>query len=113
MKWMEMIQVRSSAQSVEVIKQYLSVHMPSFRGVRYVEHALVLTHAPYEEDLAVMFVWNVEREPEKTREGQFLAHYFTQYGIVHHAIWTVAQDALGSVQYLKSSAPTPEKEPAP
>ena len=110
MKWMEMIQVRSSAQGVEVMKQYLTVHMPSFRGVQHIEHATVLTHAPYDEDLAVVFVWNGDQEPEKTREGQFLASYFTEYGVVNHTVWTVALDALGSLQELKPSAPTSEKE---
>lgn len=101
MKWMEMIRVRSSAQGVQAMREYLSVHMPTYRGVAHVENAFVLKHALYDEDLAIMFVWNSDREPDKTREGHFLARYCAQYGAVDHSIWCMALDALGNLHDKK------------
>ena len=110
MKWLEMIRVRSSPQGVDAAKQYLAVHMPSFRGVKYVRDAAVLSHALYEGDLAVILTWEAKGAPAKTREGLFLANYFMQYGPVDHAIWTLAFDALGSCHEGLPRKESSEKE---
>ena len=97
MKWMEMIRVRSSAAGVEAIKNHLSAQRASFRAGNGLEAAFVLAHGQIDGDLAVVMVWNNDRQPVKTRESLLLARYFEQFGSVDHTVWTKYMDLNGDL----------------
>jgi len=90
MKWVEMIRGRSSSGALAAALHPISAQAREITRVPDVVDAMVLTHALFDGDLAVVLLWDNERHPVKTREGLMIAENLEQYGLVDHAVWVVA-----------------------
>ena len=90
MKWMEMIRVRSSSGSLEKGMPEVVQQTQEIGRTSGVADAMVLQHALYDGDLAVVLVWDTDRGPAQTREGLVLAERLQHYGMVDHAVWKAA-----------------------
>jgi len=96
MKWAEMIRVRSSVDGISDLYSGLPREMSAIRKKIDIKEALLLIHALYVGDLAVILIWNGSGTPGRSNEGIFLANNFKEYGTVEHAVWLIASDALGT-----------------
>ena len=95
MKWAEMIRVRSSADGIADLYSGLPQIMSAIRKKMDIKEALLLIHALYVGDLAVILIWHGPGSPGRSNEGILLANNFEEYGTVEHAVWLIASDALG------------------
>jgi hypothetical protein len=48
---------------------------------------LIMQHALYDGDLAIVIIWNNSITPEKSREGLMLVNAMEKLGAVDHAVW--------------------------
>ena len=94
MKWAEMIRVRSSAEGIADLYSGLPRVISALREKLEIHDALLLIHALYVGDLAVILIWEGTGTPGKSAEGNLLADNFEEYGTVEHAVWLVASDAM-------------------
>jgi len=90
MKWIEMIRVRSSSDSQKNGNAAVVAQMESIRNAPGMVDTMLLRHALFNGDMAVVLVWDNERQPVQTREGLTLAESLQRHGMVDHAVW-VAQ----------------------
>ena len=88
-KWVEFIHVRSSPQAREALCESLRQPVGECAAVKSVTGAVVLKHAAYPGDVAVMLTWENDRQPVKTREGIGLAEFMGRAGSVEHSVWEV------------------------
>jgi len=95
MKWAEMIRVRSSADGIADLYSGLPQVMSAIRKKRDIKEALLLIHALYVGDLAVILIWQGSGTPGRSNEGICLANNFEEYGTVEHAVWLITSYALG------------------
>ncbi len=103
MKWAEMIRVRSSAEGIADLYSGLPRVISTLREKLEIHDALLLIHALYVGDLAVILIWEGTGKPEKSPEGSLLADNFEEYGTVEHAVWLVASDILEENPQLPES----------
>lgn len=89
MKWVEFIHVRSSPQAREALCESLRQPVGECAAVKSVTGAVVLKHAAYPGDVAVMLTWENDRQPVKTLEGIGLAEFMGRAGSVEHSVWEV------------------------
>ena len=94
MKWAEMIRVRSSAEGVTDLYNGLSQVISRLRKKSGIQDAILLIHALYVGDLAIILLWKNDSKPVKSPEGVSLANSFKEYGTVEHAVWIVAVEDL-------------------
>jgi len=90
MKWVEMIRLRSSPESLARGMSGIVEQTREISGLPGVEDAMVIKHALYEGDLAVVLTWDNDRRPVRTREGLMVAEQLQRYGMVDHGVWTAA-----------------------
>jgi len=103
MKWAEMIRVRSSAEGIADLYSGLPRVISTLREKLEIHDALLLIHALYVGDLAVILIWEGTGKPGKSAEGSLLADNFGKYGTVEHAVWLVAADILDQHPKLPES----------
>jgi hypothetical protein len=89
MEWVEIIRLVSAPQDVNVLQESIRAQVNGLKKTQGLKRALVMLHAMYGTDFAVVLVWENDRQPVKTREGLLLADCLQQYGSVDHAVWTV------------------------
>lgn len=53
---------------------------------------LVVQHALYDGDLAVVVVWRNDRAPQKSREGLLVAAQLERLGSIDHAVWVPTEN---------------------
>lgn len=94
MKWAEMIRVRSSAEGIADLYSGLPRVISTLREKPEIKDALLLLHALYVGDLAIILIREGTGKPDKSPEGNLLADKFEEYGTVEHAVWLVASDVM-------------------
>lgn len=94
MKWMEIIQVRTSADGGGKGFQVMQERVADLRDATGLLFITLLKHQQYLGDIAAVLVWNNQRQPVKTREGYALADTMSQYGSIDHAVWEVVAEQL-------------------
>ena len=104
MKWAEMIRVRSSADGIADLYSGLPQVISTLREKTEIKDALLLIHALYVGDLAVILIREGTEKPKKSSEGIFLADKFEEYGTVEHAVWLMASDVLDQNPRLAESS---------
>jgi len=91
MRWIEMIRMRSSSGWPEQDWRSLAAQVREIAaettGMRDV---MVFKHALFDGDLAIVLVWDNDRQPVRTREGLLLADSLQRHGMVDHAVWMAA-----------------------
>lgn len=92
MNWIEMIRARSSASALQEAGEMLKEQVSAIKGAAGLSDVVVLRHALYDGDLAVLLVWKNGCAPVKSREGMVLAESLQHLGSVDHAVWTVCPD---------------------
>ncbi len=90
-EWVEQVRVRSTPPVLEAALPALLGQVAEVDASHASAKAMVLQHAFYEGDLAVVLVWPHDIRPEKTREGLMIAEQFEQLGSVDHAVWIPAE----------------------
>jgi len=88
-KWIELIRLLTAQKDVQALQDAIQAQIETLRNARGLQNVLAMRHATYGTDLAIVLVWNNEREPVKTREGLLLANCLQQFGSVDHAAWAV------------------------
>jgi len=96
MKWVEMIRVRSSTDGIAILSDGLPRIITTLRKKEEIQDAILLIHALYLGDLAVILIWKGDGQPKKSSDGIFLATHFREYGTVEHAVWLIASNELES-----------------
>ena len=96
MQWMECIRLRTSQEGALEMFRALKRQIASIRGAAGLNRVSVLTHAEYPGDLAVLMLWENDREPVKSREGIALAEIMRQRGLIEHAVWRVASSVAAT-----------------
>lgn len=95
-QWIEIVRLVSAPKDVQMLQKEIRAQIDGLEKTPGLERALVMLHAIYGTDFAIVLVWNNEREPVKTREGLLLADGLRQFGSVDHAIWSVLSNVTGS-----------------
>ena len=108
MKWIEMIRVRSSSGSLEKGMSAIVARAREIRKVSGIADAMVLKHALFEGDLAVVLLWDNDRQPVRTREGLVLADSLQRYGMVDHGVWTAETGFEQGMACAEQDAPMHE-----
>ena len=90
MRWIEMIHVRSSSDVLAKALPSIVSETEALRDLPSLSDVVVLRHALFQGDLAVVLVWDNERLPVQTREGLLLADHLKLYGLTDHAVWMAA-----------------------
>lgn len=90
MKWVEMIRLRSTSSGLLAGLPTILEQVKQINDVSGAKDAMVLKHALYDGDLAVVLVWENGRDPVRTREGLLLAEGLGRYGMVDHGVWCAA-----------------------
>jgi hypothetical protein len=90
MRWIEMIRVRSSSDVLAKALPPIVAETNAIRNLPGLSDVVVLRHALFEGDLAVVLLWDNERSPVQTREGLLLADHLKRYGLTDHAVWMAA-----------------------
>ncbi len=103
MKWMEIVRMRSSETGLTAAWSSLEDAVSEVRQVKGLDEAFILQHAMYNGDLAIVLVWDNERQPVKTREGILIAEQSKRHGSVEHAIWIPA--TMGAPADAAAQAP--------
>jgi len=94
MKWAEMIRVRSSTEGISDLYSGLPQVISGIRKNEMISEALLLLHALYVGDLAVILIWTGTGKPLRSPEGICLANNFEEYGTVEHSVWLIASEEL-------------------
>jgi hypothetical protein len=89
MRWLEWIHMRTSpetrrTQTAELAPALLAPHPEP--GLR---EAVLLHHAEYAGDLAILLVWDTPNPPAASRAGNALADQLACHGAVEHSLWQV------------------------
>lgn len=91
-KWVELIRVRASAQVLQPALPGLEAEVAALGAGGEVE-AMLLEHALYGGDLAVVLVWRTQGPAQESRTGLLLADQLRTLGSVDHAVWTPRRPA--------------------
>mgnify|MGYP001801815977 CR=1 FL=1 len=91
-KWVELVRVRSSEEPLRATLPSLERQVRSVADSTPDAEALVLKHALYEGDLAVVLVWQASAAPARSREGLLVAESLRRLGSVEHAVWMPVDD---------------------
>ena len=92
MKWIELVRVRSSTAALDTLLPVVDKQVDDISQTHDTE-AMVLRHATYHGDLAVVMVRTGGQEhPRKTRAGLMLAELLAGAGVVDHAVWLSAKE---------------------
>ena len=94
-KWVELIRVRSNAEALAVAMPDLQNQLSELRAPREGGDAMLLQHALYDGDLAVVLVWQDHAAPRRTRSGLLVAQQLERLGSVDHAVWVPASSEGG------------------
>ena len=87
MKWIEMIRVRSASDALPLAMPEITSHADKIgRGPGIIE-VMVLQHALFDGDIAVVILWDDDRQPKRTTEGLLLAGHLQNFGLVDHGVW--------------------------
>ena len=97
MEWIEIIRLLGAAQDVQALQAGIRTQLNGLQNTPGLEKVLVMLHAMYATDFAIVLVWKNDREPVKTREGLLLADCLHKFGPVDHGVWTVLSDLQGSI----------------
>ena len=92
MNWIELIRVRSSASALTEAMPSLSNLIDEIEKSVTEAETFFMQHALYDGDLAVVVVWQGDKEPQKTREGLMLAQKLQTLGTIDHAVWIPAKN---------------------
>lgn len=71
-------------------------------GVRYTDQPAellghwILRHRTISGDIALMFLWQGEVDPEGSSLGRELRTFLAEYGITNHAMWTAEEAKMGA-----------------
>ena len=103
MKWAEMIRVRSSAEGITDLYNGLTRVISTLRQKTEIDDAILLIHALYVGDLAIILLWNGAGRPVQSPEGISLANSFKEYGTVEHAVWLIASEDMVQNSMLPGS----------
>jgi len=88
MRWIEMIRMRSSSVWPEQDWRSLATQVREIAaGTTGMRDVMVFKHALFDGDLAIVLVWDNDRQPVRTREGLMLAESLQRLGMVDHAVW--------------------------
>jgi hypothetical protein len=88
-EWIEIVRLLGAPLDVETLQQGIRAQLDDLQKTPGLVRALVMLHAAYGTDFAIVLVWKDQREPAKTREGLLLADCLQHFGSVDHAVWTV------------------------
>ncbi len=102
MRCVEMIRVRSTTEEIADLYNGLSQVISDLRKITDIRDAILLIHALYVGDLAVILIWKELEPPKKTPEGIVLANTFEEYGTVEHSVWMIASEDLCRSHLSKS-----------
>lgn len=92
MKWVELVRVRSLPATLEGELVALEAQVNEINGSMPDAEALLLQHALYDGDLAVVLVWRNDNEPSKSREGLMVAERLQRLGSIDHAVWVPTRE---------------------
>lgn len=90
MKWIEFIRVRSSAAALKETLPKLTREVEAFNASDLEAEAVIMQHALYHGDLALVLAWHTDEPPAKSREGLMLASQLEKHGPIDHAVWIPA-----------------------
>lgn len=96
MKWVEMIRVRSTSDGITSLYSGLSQEISKLREKSEIEDVVLLVHALYVGDLALILLWKGSGKPKKSSAGISLAKSFEEYGTVEHAVWMIVAEGLNN-----------------
>ena len=85
-KWIELIRVRSSGNTLEAAMPALRSQIEEIEAASDAE-TYFLQHALYDGDLAVVVIWREGTRPQASREGLLVAEQLQRLGSVDHAVW--------------------------
>lgn len=88
MKWVELIRLRASAHTLAAVLPGLEAQVAELHRTHTGVEAMLLEHALYDGDLAVVIVWHSATTPKESRPGLLLADQLRTLGSVDHAVWT-------------------------
>jgi hypothetical protein len=92
MKWIEMVRARASCGMLEKGMPDIVKQVDEIRKTPGIADVMVLKHALFEGDLAVVLLWDNDHEPGRTPEGMVLAGNLKNIGLVDHGVWTAVAD---------------------
>ena len=87
LKWIEFIRLRSTAIMLNSNIHSIKKMVVEIEGNTHEASPLIMQHALYDGDLAIVIIWNNSMTPEKSREGLMLANKLEKLGAVDHAVW--------------------------
>jgi len=97
MKWVELIRLRANATTLHAVLPGLEEQVAELHHAHADVEAMVLEHALYDGDLAVVIVWHNTASPKESRPGLLLADQLRTLGSVDHAVWTPRRSASHSL----------------
>ena len=86
-KWIEFIRVRSTAIMLNSNINSIKKMVEEIESKTHEASPLIMQHALYDGDLAIVIIWNNSMKPEKSREGLMLVNAMEKLGAVDHAVW--------------------------
>lgn len=90
MKWIELIRVRSTEETLRDALPTLRARVDAIGAAHDDAELFFLQHALYDGDLAVVLVWRNPQAPRKSRDGLLLASDLQRLGSIDHAVWVPA-----------------------
>jgi hypothetical protein len=88
MRWMEMIRLRTSMNNAWLTTLLFDL-MANTLGEPGLVDARVYSHASFQSDLALSFVWDTDLpERQGSKPGLAIAQTLKEFGLLDHSVWT-------------------------